>query len=96
MNIFTLLAVTKINPNEVGVPKVTADDSFVDGLLSVVYISAGIALVVVIIVCGILYSISQGEAAKIQRAKNGILYAVIGIVIIMSAFVITNFIIGEF
>ncbi len=85
----------KVNPGDVGIPTVGAD-SVLTGVLNIVYFVAGMTAVIVIIICGILYSTSQGDAAKVKRAKDGILYAVVGLVVVMMAFVITNFIIGRF
>lgn len=94
MNTLQYLA-AKVDPSQVGVPQV-GPDKVLSGVLNTVYFVAGITAVIVIIICGILYSISQGDAAKTKRAKDGILYSVVGLVVIMMAFVITNFIIGRF
>lgn len=84
-----------IDPDCVGIAKVD-DAKAISGILNTVYYTAGIAAVIVIIVSAIFYVISQGEPAKIKRAKDGILYAIVGLVIILLAFVITNFVIGRF
>jgi uncharacterized membrane protein len=96
-NFIGLLAETvkPIKPSDIGIPKVTAEE-LLPGILNTVYWIAGVAAVIVIVVAGIFYAISQGEAAKIKRAKDAILYSVIGLVVIMFAFVITNFVIGRF
>ena len=78
-----------------GIPKVEAD-SAINGILNTVYVAAGMAAVIVIIVSAIFYVISQGDASKIKRAKDGILYAIVGLVVVMLAFVLTNFVIGRF
>lgn len=44
----------------------------------------GIAIIVVII-GGILYITSNGDAARAKRAKNTILYAVVGLIVALSA-----------
>lgn len=64
--------------------------------LNIVYFLAGIIAVIVIIVAGIMYATSSGDQARITKAKNLILYSIAGLVIILSAFVITNFVIGRF
>jgi len=88
------LAIT-ITPQDVpGIPQ--ADESDVlNGGLNAVYIAGGIACVIVIIVAGILYSLSAGDSNQIKIAKNAILYAVVGLVVIMMAFTITAFVIGQ-
>jgi multisubunit Na+/H+ antiporter MnhB subunit len=35
-----------------------------------------------------------GDAAKIQRAKNAIIYAIIGLIVTLAAFAITNLVIN--
>lgn len=53
----------------------------------------GLVAVVVIIIGGINYMMSSGEAAKVKKAKDTILYGVIGLVICVLAFAIVNFVI---
>lgn len=70
-----------------------ADNAWV-GLMNTVYSVAGIVAVITIIIGGFLYVTSNGEPEKIKRAKNAILYAVIGLVVVIMAFAITQLIIG--
>jgi hypothetical protein len=94
MNIATFLAVT-IKASDVNVPKIEAD-ALLPAILTTVYFAAGAAAIIVIVIAGIFYSISQGQPDKIKRAKEAILYSLVGLVIIMVAFTITNFIAGRF
>lgn len=84
----------KITPSDVGVPDNSANDVFTGGL-NAVYFAGGVACVIVIIVAGILYALSAGDSNQIKIAKNAILYAVVGLVVIMMAFTITAFVIGQ-
>lgn len=86
---------TKIDTGSVGISKVDANTVLL-GVLDTVYFLAGVAAVIVIIIAGILYSTSNGDSAKVQKAKNAILYAVVGLVFVLSAFIITAFIVGRF
>lgn len=98
MNILDKLAVTiDVGPggDVKNVPTVSGESVFT-GVLTLIYFAAGVACVVVIIVAGIYYSISQGDSAKIANAKNAILYSVVGLVVILLAFTITQFVIGGF
>ena len=63
----------------------------VGSVLNVVYGLVGILAVVFIIIGGFKYSTSQGEPGKVQQAKNTIMYALIGLVVTLSAFAITQF-----
>lgn len=85
----------QINPSDVGISKVSADNA-ITGILNTAYFAAGIVAVIAIIISAIFYSISQGDAEKLKRGKNGVLYAVVGLVVVLSAFIITNFVIGRF
>lgn len=94
MDLFTQLA-AKIDAKTNGIEPLNTNDVVV-GVLNTVYYISGAAAVIVIVIAGILYTISDGDSGKISKAKNAILYAVVGLVIIMGAFVITGFISGRF
>lgn len=65
-------------------------------LLMNVYIVAGIVAVIAIVIGGVRYTTSGGEASNIKAAKDTILYAVVGLVVVISAAIITNFVINRF
>lgn len=77
------------------IPQITGD-SGVASILSIVYFVAGIVAVIVIIIAGYVYTTSSGDAGAVKKAKNMILYSVVGIVVIAMAFVITQFVAGRF
>ncbi len=52
----------------------------------------GFVAVAFIIIGGVQYMTSQGDPGKITRAKNTIMYSVIGLVISLLAFAIVNFV----
>ena len=54
----------------------------------------GIVCVVIIIIGGIQYMTSSGDASKVKKAKDTILYGVIGMIICVLAFAITTFVIN--
>ena len=55
---------------------------------------AGIIAVIIIIVGGIYYTTSQGDPGRVVRAKNTIIYAIIGLIITLLAAAIVNMILG--
>ncbi|AHB42189.1 hypothetical protein RAAC3_TM7C00001G0329 [Candidatus Saccharibacteria bacterium RAAC3_TM7_1] len=89
------LAATKISGSDINIPRVEAD-SVLASVLNIAYFAAGITAVIVVIVGGIFYAISYGDMAKVKRGKDMILYGVIGLVFVMIAFTVTNFIVGWF
>ncbi|MBR0242819.1 hypothetical protein IJQ51_02620 [Candidatus Saccharibacteria bacterium] len=59
---------------------------------AILYI-VGIVAVIMLIIGGIKYVVSGGDAKKVTDAKNTVLYAIIGLVICFFAFAIVNFVI---
>lgn len=55
----------------------------------------GLVAVIVIIIGGVTYVTSQGEAAKVTKAKNTIIYGVVGLVVSLLAFAIVNFVLTK-
>lgn len=92
-----IIANTKIKiggaDNQVNIPTIAADQTSINSILNTVYLWAGIVAVIVVVVAGMLYVFSNGDSANIQRAKNALLYGVIGLVVIMLAFTITQLVI---
>ncbi len=56
----------------------------------------GAISVIMLILGGIRYTISQGDSTAVTSAKNTILYSIIGIVVAILAFAAVNFVIGSF
>jgi uncharacterized membrane protein len=56
----------------------------------------GAIAVIMIIIGGIKYVISNGDSSQITSAKNTILYAVIGLVVALLAYAIVGFVIDSF
>ena len=66
----------------------------IGNVLRTVYFWIGIIAVVVIVISGIRYMTSQGNAEAVKKAKSGITYAVIGLIVVLAAFAITEVIIN--
>ena len=83
-----------IKASEVGLPgSGTLQQGDIETLLMNVYIVAGIVAVIVIVIGGVRYTTSGGESSNIKAAKDTILYAVVGLVVIIMAAAITDFVI---
>ena len=79
-----------------GVPEVKIDNDLVTTIFNVVLALAGAVAVVFIIWGGIQFTLSQGEPNKIKKAKDTLLYSIVGLIIVMFSFVILNYVIGKF
>jgi cytochrome bd-type quinol oxidase subunit 2 len=64
-------------------------------IIDIFSLVVGIVSVIVIIVAGFRYIISGGEATNIQGARNTILYAVVGLVIVIFAQTIVKFVVNQ-
>lgn len=56
----------------------------------------GAISVIMLIIGGIRYVVSGGDAGAVTSAKNTILYAVVGIVVAILAYAVVNFVITSF
>ena len=56
----------------------------------------GAVSVIMLIVGGLRYVLSNGDSSAVTSAKNTILYAVIGIIVALLAYAIVNFVVGSF
>ena len=63
--------------------------NIINGVIGVL----GFVCVVVMIIGGVNYMISAGDTNKVTKAKNTILYGLIGMVVCVLAFAIVNFVI---
>ncbi|MBR3246407.1 hypothetical protein IKF87_00780 [Candidatus Saccharibacteria bacterium] len=65
------------------------------GILNAVIGVLSFVCVVVIIIGGVNYMTSSGDAGKVKKAKDTILYGIIGLVVCVLAFAIVNFVISN-
>lgn len=56
----------------------------------------GAIAVIMIVIGGIKYTTSNGDASNVKSAKDTIMYAVIGLVVAMLAYAIVNFVVDAF
>jgi len=68
--------------------------ALVGGVINVILGLLGIVFVILIIYSGILYMISQGDKTKVETANKNIRNAVIGLIITVGAYAISNYVIS--
>lgn len=83
------------SPDELGIPDQDLTAGSVTTFLNGVYFIAGFLAVLMIIIGSINFVISSGDSSKTTKARNTILYSVIGLVIVALAFAITQFVVTE-
>lgn len=71
-------------------PKTTASETQIASIIA--YISAlGAAIsVLIIVIAGIQFILAAGEPSKVAKARSAILYAVVGLIVTLSAGIIAS------
>lgn len=64
-------------------------------VINVIVGAIGFVAVVMIVIGGISFATSQGDSGKVAKARNTILYGVVGLVVALLAFAIVNFVLGS-
>ena len=80
------------NAIDANIPK--NSDLDVKAILNWIYALTGIVAVGFIVYGAVNYVMSQGEPGKIKQASQTIVFAVIGLIVVLLAAALTNFVIG--
>ncbi len=77
--------------------KASDDDiaALLGNVISLLLFIAGAAAVLVIVIGGIRYITSDGDPGAASKAKNTIIFALVGLVIAIMSYSIVNFVIGR-
>lgn len=85
-----------IDPAAAGIFEVHITENNIQSIANAAFVAAGILAVFFIIIGGISYTLSAGDPSKISKAKDTILYAVIGLIVVLISFVAIQFVLGRF
>ena len=75
--------------------RTAAGQADITNVLSVVFAIVGGISVIMIIIGGINYAGSQGDPSATAKAKNTIIYAIVGVVVALLAVTIVQFTVGK-
>lgn len=64
--------------------------------LNITYFVAGVVAIIVIILAGYTFTTAVYDTAKITQAKNALIYSIVGLIVVIFAWTITQFIMGKF
>lgn len=70
-------------------------NGIVSTIINVLLYVIGLISVIMIIIGGIRYATSNGDANQVTSAKNTILYAIVGLVVAIFAWAIVNFVVEQ-
>lgn len=77
------------NDNGDGVTKVLR------AVLQILSIVAGVAAVIMIIIAGLRYITSGGDSSKVSGAKSAIIYAIVGLVVVVLSQLLVAFVLAK-
>lgn len=89
------LAAIEINPGDIDVPQPQGglgESTVTDGLQIFFGIAAAVA-VLIIAISALRIVISRGNPQDVQKSRDAIIYAAVGLVITMTAFIIVTFVV---
>ena len=91
----SFLAQVQIDVNQTGLPQVQASPKSVADLLQIVFGAAGAIAILLVAYGAFRYVISQGDPQSTAKAKDTILYAVIGLILCILSFSIVTFVVKK-
>jgi hypothetical protein len=89
------LGVTDTGDCKAANTKANTINKTIKNAVNIISLVVGIAAIVMIIVAGLKYITSQGEASNVASAKNTLIYAIVGIVVAALAQVIVRFVLSK-
>lgn len=86
-------AVSDVKSSDFDVPQPELNSTSFETILQIVFALASVVAIIVLLIASIKYITSRGDPQGVAKAKNTIIYAVIGLVIAASAFSIVSFVV---
>ncbi len=70
-------------------------DTTIQNIVNIITVIVGIVAVIMIIINGLKFITSNGDSNNVSSAKNGIIYAIVGLIIVALAQVIVRFVLDR-
>lgn len=70
-------------------------NSIVTNVINILSLVVGVAAVIMIMIGGMRYITSNGDSGQVGNAKNTILYAIVGLIVVALAQVIVRFVVNK-
>jgi hypothetical protein len=83
----------EVTKSEFSIPKTKLDDASFATVLQIIFGLAGGVALIVLMLASLKYVLSRGDPAGVAKAKNAILYALIGLAICAASFSIIGFVV---
>src|SRR5688572_25123465 len=76
-------------------PDPAANPAALQTILNIVFVLTGAIAVLIIVLAGFRFVTSSGDPQSVAKARNAIIYAIVGLIVIIFATVIVNFVVWE-
>lgn len=93
MSVILHILATSIKPGDL--PTAHADTKSIRAILSIAFAVIGALALLMITVSGLRYIVSGGDSQKIAKAKNALIYSLVGLVIAVFAEAIVSFVVKK-
>jgi len=94
-NLLAQINITEEELRDAGVPISNTPDSSIAEVLQIVFALGGVIAVLVITIAGIQFMLSNGNPQKANGARNAIIYAGVGLALMVSAYAIVAFVVNR-
>ncbi len=95
INILLIRFAQLVDGSGVDIPKTNFSSGKITVALNIAFGIAGAIALLIITISGFKYTMSMGEPTATKKAKDTILFAFIGLFVIMIATAIVNFVLGK-
>ena len=90
-----LATVQILNSQNSGIPRVNANSTTLDSVLTLLFITIGAISLLMLVIAGFRYVISGGDKERMATAKRMIIYTTEGLIVSAAAATIVNVIAGR-
>lgn len=87
------IAVTQTQVSPKGLPRGAAGTNELETILAIVFGIIGALALLMITISGLRYVVSAGDPQRMSKAKNGIVFAIVGLAIALTAEAIIAFVV---
>ncbi len=70
-------------------------DAIISNVINIISLIVGVVAVIMIIIGGLRYITSSGDSGQVGNAKNTIIYAIVGLIVVALAQVIVRFVVNR-
>ncbi|CAN5400144.1 hypothetical protein BH10PAT3_BH10PAT3_5500 [soil metagenome] len=90
-----IMQIAQLSQSDVNIPTTSAGSDTVNHALQIFFAIAGAVAMLIIAIGAFKYVLSRGDANSIKNSKDTILYAVIGLIVTITAYGIVTFVVTK-